>query len=165
MKNARPSKEDASVPGQGADIIAVGRYPAKCDTVTAEVLARLLAHEKLTSLDGVREASTTRLSAVVHYLQSEYGWPIEATDKAAGCRDGRISWVAEYGLPHASIAAAMVAGAGVWCGRVRRCRTARRANAANARRQAARMNTARARARLQSHPAQAGLFESSGAPT
>ena len=68
MTRARPIKDEASAPGTGARIIATGGYPAKPATVTAEVLARLLAGEKLTSLDGVRDASTTRLSAVVLLL-------------------------------------------------------------------------------------------------
>ena len=163
MENARPIKDEASAPGTGDRIIATGGYPAKLATVTAEVLARLLAGEKLTSLDGVREASTTRLGAVVFYLKNEYGWPIEAADKAAGCRDGRVSWVAEYAMPPDSIAAAMAAGAAVWCAEVRRARAALRANAAQASRFAERVNAARAAAGRVS-PAQWGLFSNEGAP-
>lgn len=162
MENARPIKDEASAPGTGARIIATGGYPAKLATVTAEVLARLLAGEKLTSLDGVREASTTRLSAVVHYLQAEYGWPIEATDKAAGCRDGRVSWVAEYAMPSASIACAMAAGAAAWCTDVRRARAVLRANAARASRYAERINAARNPGRYS--PGQRSLFDGEGAP-
>jgi hypothetical protein len=162
MENARPIKDEASAPGTGARIIATGGYPAKLATVTAEVLARLLAGEKLTSLDGVREASTTRLSAVVHYLHTEYGWPIEAEDKAAGCRDGRVSWVAEYALPPDSIACAMAAGAAAWCTDVRRARAVLRANAARASRYAERINAARNPCRYS--PGQRGLFDGEGAP-
>lgn len=162
MENARSIKNEASAPGTGARIIATGGYPAKLATVTAEVLARLLAGEKLTSLDGVREASTTRLSAVVHYLQTEYGWPIEATDKAAGCRDGRVSWVAEYAMPSESIACAVAAGAAAWCTDVRRARAVLRANAARASRYAERINAARNPGRYS--PGQRGLFDGEGAP-
>lgn len=163
MEGARPIKDEASAPGTGNRIIATGGYPAKQATVTAEVLVRLLAGEKLTSLDGVREASTTRLGAVVFYLRTEYGWPIEATDKAAGCRDGRVSWVAEYSLPPESIACAMASGTAAWCADVRRARAALRANAARASRHAARVNAARA-ASGRSNPAQWGLFGNQGAP-
>ena len=161
MNSARPIKDEASAPGTGIRIMAIGSYPAKLATVTAEVLARLLAGERLTSLDGVRDASTTRLSAVVHYLQTDYGWPIEAAGKAAGCRDGRVSWVAEYALPAASIACAMAAGAAHWCADVRRARAALRAHAARASRYAERVNAARAAGRP--NPAQWGLFENEGA--
>ena len=162
MNSARPIEDEASAPGTGSRIIATGGYPAKLATVTAEVLARLLAREKLTSLDGVREASTTRLGAVVFYLKGEYGWPIAATDKAAGCRDGRVSWVAEYSMPPDSIASAMAAGA-AWCAAVRRARAVLRANAAQANRFAERVNAARAAAGRVS-PAQWGLFGNEGAP-
>ena len=124
---------------------------------TAEVLARLLNYERLTSLDAVDEASTTRLSAVTFYLAKKYDWPIEAVDKAAGCRDGRIAWVAEYFIAPEVVARAMAAGAGDWCGKVRTARRARRAHAAQARRDAERANAARKTRRHQ--PGQQGLFE------
>ena len=146
---------------QGAQIIAPGGLPDKLNTVTAEVLARLLNHERLTSIDAVSEASTTRLSAVTHYLAKEYGWPIEAVDKAAGCRDGRVAWVAEYFLDPQVIAHAMAAGAGDWCAKVRAARRARRAHAARARREAERANAARKARR--NHPGQQGLFEGGAA--
>ena len=157
MKNARTAKAVSSVTRQGAQIIAPGGLPAKLNTVTAEVLARLLNHERLTSLDAVSEASTTRLSAVTFYLTNEYGWPIESVDKAAGCRDGRVAWVSEYFLPADVIARAMAAGAGKWCASVRASRLKRRAHAAQAHRVAERFNDARKGRR--SHPGQQGLFE------
>jgi hypothetical protein len=157
MKNARPTKAESSVTLAGAQIIAPGRLPVRMNTVVAEVLCRLLNHERMTSLDAVSEASTTRLAAVTHYLCEAYGWSIEATDKAAGCRDGRVAWVAEYSLPAETIAAAMADGAGAWCDGVRVARKARRAKAAQAKREADRANAAR-RARRE-HPGQGGLFE------
>ncbi len=157
-KSARNIKDEASAPGEGAVIIAGGKLPSKLATATAEVLARLLAGERLTSIDGVHAASTTRLAAVTHYLANEYGWAaIESVDKAAGCRDGRVSYVAEYALPPAVRAAAMAAGAEVWCADVRRARAALRARAATATRQAARINAARAAGAV--CPGQWGLFE------
>ena len=88
MKTPDTTKAVSSATRQGAQIIGPGGLPAKLNTVTAEVLARLLNYERLTSLDAVDEASTTRLSAVTFYLSEKYGWPIEVVDKAAGCRDG-----------------------------------------------------------------------------
>ena len=161
MKTPDTTKAASSAPGQGGQIIAPGGLPAKLNTVTAAVLARLLNHERLTSLDAVSEASTTRLAAVTHYLAKEYGWPIEAVDKAAGCRDGRVAWVAEYFLDPQVIARAMAAGAGDWCAKVRAARRARRAHAARARREAERANAARKARR--NHPGQQGLFEGGAA--
>jgi len=157
MKTPDTTKAVSSATRQGAQIIATGGFPAKLDTVTAEVLARLLNYERLTSLDAVGEASTTRLSAVTYYLGKEYGWQVESMDKAAGCRDGRVAWVSEYFLDPEIIARAMAAGAGEWCAKVRVARRARRAHAAQARREAERANAARKARRH--HPGQQGLFE------
>ena len=142
---------------QGAAVAGTPIFPQRTNTVTAEVLARLLNYERLTSLDAVDEASTTRLSAVTFYLAEKYGWPIEAVDKAAGCRDGRVAWVAEYFLDPEIVARAMATGAGDWCAKVRAARRARRAHAAQARRDAERANAARKTRRH--HPGQQGLFE------
>ena len=157
MKTPDTTKAVSSATRQGAQIIGPGGLPAKLNTVTAEVLARLLNYERLTSLDAVDEASTTRLSAVTFYLAEKYAWPIEAVDKAAGCRDGRVAWVAEYFLDPEIVARAMAAGAGDWCAKVRAARRARRAHAAQARRDAERANAARNARRP--HPGQQGLFE------
>ena len=161
MKTPDTTKAVSSATRQGAQIIAPGGLPDKLNTVTAEVLARLLNHGRLTSIDAVSEASTTRLSAVTHCLAKEYGWPIEAVDKAAGCRDGRVAWVAEYFLDPQVIAHAMAAGAGDWCAKVRPARRARRAHAARARRGAERANAARNARR--NDPGQQGLFEGGAA--
>ena len=161
MKTPDPTNAESSATRQGAQIIGPGGLPAKLNTVTAEVLARLLNYERLTSLDAVGEASTTRLSAVTHYLCRDYGWQIEAVDKAAGCCDGRVAWVAEYFLPPETVARAMAVGAGEWCTKVRAARNARRAHAAQARREAERANAARKARRI--HPGQQGLFEGGAA--
>lgn len=155
MKTPEPSKENPSAPNS-AKSTAFGIFPPKHASVCADVLSRLLNHERLTSLDAVNEASTTRLSAVVHYLIHEYAWPINAADKATGCRDGRVAWVAEYSLSAATVASAMVGGANDWCAKVRAARRALRTKAAEARRNAARLNTAR---RQRPHPDQWGLFD------
>ena len=161
MKRQTPQKAESSVTRQGAQIIAAGGFPVGQNTVTADVLARLLAGERLTSLDAVYEASTTRLGAVVFYLASDYGWQIQSIDKAAGCKDGRVAWVSEYFMPAEIIGSAMATGASEWCDKVRTARNKRRAHAAQARREASRANAARNTRRQ--HPAQRGLFEGGAA--
>ena len=156
MKTPDTTKAASSAPDT-AQLTVPGNQPQRKNTVTAEVLARLLNHERLTSLDAVSEASTTRLSAVTFYLVGKYQWPIAARDKAAGCRDGRVAWVAEYLLSPEVITQAMAAGAGDWCAKVRAARLARRAHAAQARSDADRANAARNTRRQ--HPGQWGLFE------
>ena len=145
----------------GAEFNRPGHYPERLDTVTAEVLARLLSHESLTGMEAVFGASTTRLAAVVHYLESDYGWTIDRCDIAAGCKDGRVAWVTEYRLNPLTIEAAMAAGAGAWCAEVRRARAALRKKAAQAQRQAALANIA-ASARRHVHPGQRALFDLGG---
>jgi hypothetical protein len=155
MKTPEPFKENPSAPNS-AQSNASGIFPPRHASVCADVLTRLLNHERLTSLDAVNEASTTRLSAVVHYLIHEYRWTIQATDKAAGCRDGRVAWVAEYSIPAEVVAKAMAMGAAAWCAKVRVARRVLRAKAAESRRNADRMNAAR---RCRPHPDQWGLFD------
>ena len=157
MKKPDTTKAVSSVTRQGSHIIGAGNFPVKQNTVTADVLARLLIGERLTSLDTVYEASTTRLGAVVFYLVKKYGWQIESIDKAAGCKDGRVAWVSEYFLANETLSHALTAGAGQWCAAVRAARNKRRAHAAQARREASRANTARNAYRQQ--PGQCGLFE------
>lgn len=108
------------------------RFPSKCSSVTAAVLARLLNSERLTALDAVSGASTTRLAAVVHYLNHAYGWPIASQDKAAACGDGRVAFVAEYHLPADAIERAIAVGATEWCADVRAARAAQRDGAGRA---------------------------------
>ena len=161
MENARPIKDEASAPGTGAAIVAHGAFPAKRATVTADVLARLLAHERMTGLDAVTDSSTTRLSAVVEYLTRKYAWTIERADKATGCRDGRVAWIRVYWLAPEVIAQALAAGAAAWCADVRAARLHLRTNAAQARRAAERANRARSN---RPSPGQSGLFDGERAP-
>lgn len=164
MKTPDPSKDESGAPGTGAVII--GQTPAKLHTVTAEVLVRLLTGEHLTSLDAVRDASTTRLGAVVHYLTERYGWEIDRKDKATGCKDGRVAWVGEYWLDPAVIAQAMTPANADWCAKVRAARLKLRAKSAQAAKQAERANAAarRARSAYSSQRGQWGLFEGGAAP-
>ena len=156
MKTPDTTKAVSSVTRQGAHIIGAGDFPVKQNTVTADVLARLLTGERLTSLDTVYEASTTRLGAVVFYLVNKYGWQIESIDKAAGCKDGRVAWVSEYFISNETLTHTLAAGAGQWCAAVRAARTKRRVHAAQARREASRANAARNAHRQQ--PGQWSLF-------
>lgn len=158
MKNARNTqKSEASVAVEAAPIFACGELPTRKATVTAEVLARLLNHERLTGLEAVFNASTTRLAAVVEYLQKRYGWVISREDKVTGCADGRVATVSEYFLMPEVIATAAIHGAPAWCVAVRAARCALRTKAAEAKRAAARANASRGR--LPACAGQFGLFE------
>ena len=159
-KRPTPTNEKPSAPDT-AQFTAPGRLPLRQNTVTAEVLQRLLNGERLTSLDGVYEASTTRLGATKFSLEETHGWSIQATDKAAGCIDGRVSWIVEYHLHPEAISKAMAAGADAWCDGVRKARLERRKKAAQAIREAARLNEARRNHRQ--HIGQSSLFEGSTA--
>lgn len=157
MNTPEPFKKNTSATLQGTQLARPGNLPTKLNTVAAEVLARLLNYERLTSLDAVHEASTTRLSAVTHYLGKKYGWPIENDDKAIGCRDGRVAWVSEYFLAPEIIAQAMTAGAAVWCAKVGTARRVRRTQATQARSNAERANASLSNRRP--HTGQQDLFD------
>ena len=163
VKRPTPRKAEPSDLGQGASIVSPGSLPARKATVTADVLSRLLSGQKLTGLDAVAISSTTRLAAVVHSLTRDYGWTIESTDKATGCRDGRVAWVAEYWITREVSRLAFAAGAGVWCVAVKAARLTARANAARASQQARKANDAARRFRgLNGIPHQPGLFGDEG---
>lgn len=161
MNGARSiSNDTAGAPATGAAIVTPGTLPHKRATVTAEVLARLLAGEHLTGLNAVIDASTTRLSDVVFRLHRDYGWTVERTDKATGCKDGRVATVSVYWLDAAVITQARAAGATAWCSEVRAARLQLRTKAAEARRAAERANRARVTC---TNPRQPGLFDLQGA--
>jgi hypothetical protein len=158
MKNARPSnKTESSATVQGATILTPFGFPVTCNAVCAEVLRRLLCGERLTGLDGVTDASTTRLSAHVFYLEDAYAWQVERIDKVTGCKEGRISYVTEYFLSPSVIEQAMARGAEQWCAKVKAARLRLRANAAKAKQQAERANRAAAKRRQDAE--QRALFE------
>ena len=157
MKTPDPAKAESSVTRQGAQIIAAAGFPAKQNTVTSDVLARVLTWESLTSLDTVYEASTTCLGTVVFYLANNYEWLTQSIDKAIGWKDGCVAWVFEYFLPAEIIVCAMAVDAGEWCVKVRAARRVRRTHAAQARRDASRANAA-GNSRS-THPAQWRLFD------
>lgn len=98
---------------QGAAVAGTPIFPQRTNTVTAEVLARLVRGETLTSLDSVFGSSTTRLSAFI-FTHVGNGWEIESEPFAAGCKDGRVSWPHKYYLRTEVIAKAGP-GAAAWC--------------------------------------------------
>lgn len=138
---------------QGAAVEGTPIFPRRIDTVTAEVLARLLRGETLTALDSVSDSSTTRLGAFIFSL-AEYGWEIESEPFAAGCKDGRVSWPHKYYLRDEVIAKAGP-GAAAWCASVFRARRDLRRKAAQAKREADRINAMRRACRV--HPGQFAL--------
>ena len=142
-KSAHPINDKAGAPGMGTAIVNPGCFPEKLATVTSEVLSRMLQGERLTSLDAVFGASTTRLAAVVCYLEKHHRWTIDREDRAAGCRDGRLSWVTEYRLLPELIEASLAAGSDVWCRSVTAARAKLRRRAADAKWVAARANEKR----------------------
>ena len=142
MKTPDFSKTQSSTLN-GENSNAPGRLPAKQSGVQAEILARLLNSERLTGLDAVTAASTTRLSAMVFNLANKYGWPIKSTKKLASCSDGRLVRVSEYTLLADTVVSAIDAGAAAWCSDVQEARRAQRAKAPEVRKIAAWANAVR----------------------
>ena len=124
----------------------IGTFPTRHNTVTAEVLGRLLDGESLTGMDAVFGCSTTRLAAVIHYLAGEYCWSIDHVDMEVGTNDGRVTMIRAYFLPRAVIRKAFDAGALAFCRSVKAARAATRKDAAKAKEQAHRRNVARSAA-------------------
>ena len=121
----------------------IGAFPTRHNTVTAEILARLIGGENLTGLDAVYSASTTRLAAVVDYLGTSYGWEIDRVDIDVGCNDGRVAVVKAYYLNRPNIRRAFDAGALEFCRSVKAARAATRKGAAKAKEEAHKRNAAR----------------------
>lgn len=127
--------------------VQIGSLPTRHNTVTAEVLCRLLEGENLTGMDAVFGCSTTRLSAVIHYLTGEYCWSIDHVDMEVGTNDGRVTVIRAYFLPRAVIRRAFDAGALAFCRSVKLARAAARKNAAKTKEAAHKRNAARHAAR------------------
>ncbi len=124
----------------------IGTFPTRLNTVTAEVLGRLLEGESLTGMDAVFGCSTTRLAAVIHYLTGEYAWAVDHVDMEVGTNDGRMTVIRAYFLPRAVIRKAFDAGALAFCRSVKAARAATRKDAAKAKEEAHRRNVARSAA-------------------
>ncbi len=135
---------------------SVGAFPSRHNTVTAEVLCRLIGGENLTGMDAVFGCSTTRLAAVIFYLTEKYGWTIDYVDIDVGTNDGRVVLIRAYFLPRASIRRAFDTGALEFCRSVREARAKRRTHATKAKAEADRRNAARAAAKFD--PNQGALF-------
>jgi hypothetical protein len=96
---------------QDGQAVGLGEFPKLRATVRAAVLARLLMGEQMTAMDGVFDASTTRLASDVHVLRRRLGWGVITDKVQVPTADGRIAEVARYSLPAKVIALAVAAGA------------------------------------------------------
>ena len=134
----------------------IGTFPTRRNTVTAEVLSRLIGAENLTGMDAVYCASTTRLAAVVEHLEKGHGWKIDRVDIDVGTADGRVTMVKAYYLNRATIRRAFDAGALAFCQSVKEARAKTRKHASKAKAEAAKRNAARAAAKFD--PNQGSLF-------
>ena len=153
----QPAIENTTYATDSTAIAAsIGAFPSRHNTVTAEVLGRLINGENLTGMDAVFGCSTTRLSAVIFYLSEEYGWTIDHVDIDVGTNDGRVVLIRAYFLTRATIRRAFDAGALAFCRSVRDARAKRRKHAPKARSIAEKRNAARAAAKFD--PNQTSLF-------
>jgi hypothetical protein len=116
-------------------------FPNRCNTVTAEVLQRLLNGETLTAMDAVLSASTTRLGAYIHALKRDYNWHCEHRDIAVGCKDGRVTEIRDFYFASSTIQTAMQKGGDKFCLSVKAARLKLREKAASAKTEANRRNT------------------------
>jgi hypothetical protein len=102
----------------------IGSFPKQRNTVTAEVLMQLLEGERISGMDAVFAANTTRLAAKIHHLINGHSWDISHTDEMIQTKDGRITEIRRYHLSKNIIAAAMQAGGLDFCESVREAREA-----------------------------------------
>lgn len=110
---------DAVTPG-------VGRFPERHNTVLAEVLARLISGESMTSMSAVFDSCTTRLAAKIHDLRTSYRWVIESVEQVVQTNDGRTAEICAYRLPAPIAMAAMAWGGPEYCASVKDSRLALR---------------------------------------
>ena len=159
MKTPRPAKAEQSALNSvnfTGTATFLGAFPSRHNTVTAEVLSRLINGESLTGMDAVFSASTTRLSAVIFYLTEAYGWTIDHVDIDVGTNDGRVAAIRAYFLPRATIRRAFDAGALEFCQNVKEARAETRKQAPKAKAEAAKRNAVRAAAKFD--PNKGSLF-------
>ena len=160
--NSQPAKDQTKHSTDfKANSVFIGGFPTRRNTVTAEILSRLLQGENLTGMDAVYCASTTRLAAVVDYLEKAYGWTIDRVDIDVGCNDGRVAVVRAYYLNRATIRRAFDAGALEFCRSVQEARAKTRKHASKAKAEAAKRNAARAATNFD--PNQGALFSGGAA--
>ncbi len=108
MKNASDKTTIESAPEKAN--YTPGRLPTRKNTVTAEVITTLLESKVMTGMESVFKQSTTRLAAVIDYLERKYDWQIPRRSIAAGTKDGRVSYISAYWIPQALIEKAYVNG-------------------------------------------------------
>lgn len=134
-----------------------GRLPERQNTVIAELLANLLDGHHVTGMEAVFGMSSTRLSHHIWALGTDHGWYVDRRDKVVGTKDGRVQTISEYWLPLDAIESAMNHGAREWIAEVRRQRMALRRKAAEALREAERIELSKRQSGF-ANPAQFGLF-------
>jgi len=127
MSSLRTSKAPQAEGVDRAHTEGIGTLPKRDNTVRATVLARLLKGEQqLTAMDGVFDASTTRLASDVHVLRHKFGWGAITDAVQVPTADGRIADVARYSLSAAVIAAAKASGADIFVQAAKEAHAARR---------------------------------------
>lgn len=158
MKNALPHNQAEQSAPDTRQFTGkpLGAFPSRHNTVTAEILSRLIGGESLTGMDAVFRASTTRLSAVIFSLKKSHGWTIDHVDMDVGTSDGRVPVIRAYFLDRATIRRAFDAGALKFCQSVKDARAKTRKRAPKAKAEAAKRNAARAAAKFNPH--QGALF-------
>jgi HJR/Mrr/RecB family endonuclease len=141
MKNAQPHKDAELSAPNSLDFKA--SFPSRFNTVTAQVLQKLLAGESLTGMDAVFNASTTRLGAYIHALKRDYGWHCEHRDIAVSCKDGRVTEIRAYFFSRETNALASAMGTDDFCEKVIAARAKLRSEQVKAKAEAARRNQRR----------------------
>ena len=156
-RHAAPAKDQTNnAPDFIANTSFIGKFPTRRNTVTAEVLSRLINSENLTGMDAVYSASTTRLAAFIFALKNVYGWTIKHVDIDVGTNDGRVVVIRAYYLPRPVIRRAFDTGASEFCRSVTEARTKTRKLAPKAKAEAVKRNAARAASKYD--PNQSNLF-------
>jgi hypothetical protein len=156
MKNA-PTKNSSESALNTRNYIAVGARPKRTNTVRAAVLASLIEGKELTGMESVFAQSTTRLSAVIYALETEYSWAVARRNKLIDTKDGRSAWITAYWLPPTSIELAMAMGARQWVDEVKAARIERQQRGYKKKQEEARAKAARNQLRKQD-PRQRSLW-------
>jgi hypothetical protein len=155
MKNAPTTISNESAPDKRD--YTCGTMPKRINTVTAEVLSKMLESNRLTGMESVFNQNTTRLAAFVDYLQKHYGWNIERKEMVVDTKDGRTPSITIYWLSQDSITAAFEVEARAWIDSVKLARADRRKQANKKKMSAAQKSAARCQLRKQD-PRQGGLW-------
>ena len=141
MTNAQP-RNDAELSALDS-LNFKASFPSRFNTVTAQVLQKLLAGEVLTGMDAVFSASTTRLGAYIHLLKRDYGWHCEHRDLAVSVKDGRVTEIRAYYFSRETLALSKRLNAEEFSQKVIAARAKLRSQQVKAKAEAARRNTRR----------------------